>query len=246
MRVPSIFLIGLLMATPVLAEDVVNLNMDGTTAEKPAQNKAEVAPQGNHEQEPATSSGKAQVLTPTDKKEIARVEAYLGAIQTVSAKFSQVSPDGGVSNGKFYLQRPGKLRMEYDPPVPVLVITKDGNMVYYDKELDQVTHVPLSSTLVGFLARDRIRFDNTVIITNFEHGPQSLRITVVQSEKPKDGSMTLELSDKPLSLRNIIMTDSGDQTTTVSLADAHFDEKLDPSLFVFKDPHLGGKGHFKR
>lgn len=186
------------------------------------------------------------VLNPADKTVLGRVEAYLGDISSISARFSQVSPDGAITSGKFYLQRPGKLRMEYDPPVPVLVLTSGGNIVYYDKELDQVTNISLDSTLVGFLARDKITFDNSVTITNIEHGQKSMRISLTQTKSPKDGAMTLEFSDKPLVLRNIVMTDSGDQSTVVALADAKFNTKLDPELFVFKNPHLTKDRHIKK
>jgi outer membrane lipoprotein-sorting protein len=185
-------------------------------------------------------------LTSQDKKHIARIETYLDKIKSITAKFSQVSPDGGVSYGAFYLQRPGKLRMEYEQPTPVLVMTSGENIIYFDKELDQVTNISLDSTLVGFLTRNKIRFDNTVTIAFFERGEKSLRVALVQSARPQDGMMTLEFSDEPLILRNIIMTDSAAQSTVVSLANARFDEALDPALFVFKDPRIAGDRHIKK
>jgi outer membrane lipoprotein-sorting protein len=186
------------------------------------------------------------VISAVDQPAIRRIEDYLGSIKSIKADFSQISPDGGISSGKFFLQRPGKLRMTYDPPVPVLVIASNGNLVYYDTELKQVTNVSLDSTLVGFLARDRIKFDNSVSIVHFERGQKSVRIGIIQSNKPKDGSMTLEFTDKPLLLRNIIITDSAGESTIVSLADARFGDKLDPGLFVFKDPNLSGSKHIQK
>jgi outer membrane lipoprotein-sorting protein len=69
----------------------------------------------------------------------------------------------------------------------------------------------------------------------------SLRISLIQSKRPKDGTLTLEFSDSPLSLRNMIVTDSGGQTTTVSLNNARFNAPIAADLFVFNDPHLGKK-----
>lgn len=185
-------------------------------------------------------------ISPVDRPAIMRIEGYLSSIKSIASQFSQISPSGDISAGKFYLQRPGKLRMEYNPPVPVLVVASDGSFVYYDKELQQVTNVSLDSTLVGFLARDKVKFDDSVSIVHFERGPKSLRIGIVQANKPDEGSMTLEFSDKPLVLKNIIITDSAGLSTIVSLADARFGVKLDPELFVFRDPNLAGPRHIRK
>jgi outer membrane lipoprotein-sorting protein len=180
-------------------------------------------------------------LTDEDKKTLEKAEDYLSDLHTISSDFIQAAPNGDITSGKFYLQRPGKLRMEYSPPMPVLMVASGGDIVYYDKELDQVTHISLGSTLVGFLARDHVKFDDTVIITYFEHKNGSLRISLVQTKKPKDGNLTLEFSDRPLVLRNIIMTDNSGQITTVSLNNARFNVPLDKDLFIFKDPHKGSR-----
>ena len=180
-------------------------------------------------------------LTQEDKATLTRVEAYLTGIHTITAQFTQSAPNGDLSNGMFYLQRPGKLRMEYAPPMPVLMVAASGDIVYYDKELDQVTHISLESTLVGFLAQEDVKFDKSVIITDMERAPDAVRVSLVQTKRPHDGTLTLEFSDHPMAIRNMIVTDSSGQTTTVSLNNARFNLPLDHSIFVFKDPHLEGR-----
>ncbi len=180
-------------------------------------------------------------LTSEDKEELTRIEKYLGSLRTISSEFTQGAPNGDISTGKFYLERPGRLRMEYDAPMPVLMVAAGSDIVYYDKELDQVTHIPLEDTLVGFLARDTIKFDAAVTITSFERGSGTLRLSLIQTKRPRDGMLTLEFSDKPLLIRNMVVTDSAGQMTTVALNNARFDLPLSKDLFIFKDPHLGSK-----
>lgn len=187
-----------------------------------------------------------KILSASEKRQITRIEKYLSSIHTIRARFSQLSPDGTLAAGLFYLQRPGKLRMEYEPPTPVLVVTKDNNLVYHDKELDQVTNVSLDSTLVGFLARDKMAFDDTIKVIELTQENKTLKVSFIQAKRPKDGVMTLEFADAPLTLRNVVLADSGGQTTTVSLINAHFNEEIDPELFVFKDPHIKGNRHIKK
>ena len=176
-------------------------------------------------------------LTQSDRDALAQIERYLTSVHTISAEFIQAAPSGDVSTGDFYLQRPGRLRMEYRPPTPVTMVASHGDIVYYDKELDQVSHIPLESTLVGFLAQENVKFDDSVIITRFEREHDVTRLSLVQAKRPRDGMLTLEFSDAPLTLHNMVVTDSGGQTTTVSLNNARFNAPLDPQLFVFHDPH---------
>ncbi len=180
-----------------------------------------------------------------DKDTLARVEGYLSGIHTISTDFLQSAPSGAVTTGKFFLERPGKLRMEYSPPTPVLMVTSGSDIVYYDRELDQISRISLDSTLVGFLTRDQIRFDDSVVVTNMEYGDKSLRVSLIQAKRPKDGMLTLEFADKPLEFRNMYVTDSSGQVTTVSFTNARFNLPLPGALFVFKDPHLGGSRSVK-
>ncbi len=74
-------------------------------------------------------STKPYALSADDKAALGRVEGYLSGIHTISAEFTQAAPSGDISSGKFYLQRPGKLRMEYSPPTPVLMVTSGSDIV---------------------------------------------------------------------------------------------------------------------
>ncbi|PZP84599.1 MAG: outer membrane lipoprotein carrier protein LolA, partial [Azospirillum brasilense] len=89
-------------------------------------------------------------------EEIKRVEGYLTGLSTIVADFSQVAANGELSEGKFYLKRPGKMRWEYAPPTPILLVSNGKVITYYDAELDQVNYVPVDDTLAGFLAQDTI------------------------------------------------------------------------------------------
>jgi len=183
--------------------------------------------------------------TADNKAVIARLEHYLTSIKTINASFTQEASNGDVSTGIFYLAKPGKLRMEYAPPTPILMVAKDGKIAYYDKELQQVSYISLDSSLVGFLARDKVTFDDSVTITHLSNSNQSISISIVQSKNPKDNTLTLEFSDNPLLLRNMIVKDSAGNITSVALNNARFNGVLDEDLFVFKDPNLGKKSGIK-
>jgi len=174
--------------------------------------------------------------------DLTRVQAYLNNITTLVSDFSQIAPDGSLATGKFYLKRPGKMRWQYNPPTPILMVASGSEMVYYDYELQQVSHIPIDSTLASFLAQDKINlFDPFITLTDFQAGEGMVRISLTQSNKPEAGKLTLEFSDHPLHIRNMVVTDAQGQTTTVALNNAQFGGELENKLFVFVDPRKSGK-----
>lgn len=163
-----------------------------------------------------------------------RVETYLNRLSTITADFTQASPDGSLTEGKFYFERPGKMRWDYAPPTPILIVSSGSQLIYFDKELAQTTYIPMDSTPAGFLMNDPIRFDEGVVVEEASDVGGVLRVTLHQAKNPEEGKLTLEFSDSPLILRNLIVTDATNQVTSVSLKNAHFGQKLDSALFSLR------------
>lgn len=184
-------------------------------------------------------------LSAEEKKRVNEVEEYLSSINTIVADFVQIAPSGEYTSGTFQLKRPGKMRWEYDPPTPILMVADGDFLVFYDYELEQESYIPMDSTLAGFLAREEIRFGRDVVIVEFKKGPGSLRIALVQRKKPDEGKLTLEFSTEPLQLRNMLVKDAVGQETTVALNNARYGMELDDKLFVFESqkfkPRIGEK-----
>jgi outer membrane lipoprotein-sorting protein len=178
-------------------------------------------------------------LGKAERADLARVEAYLNGVKTVRARFMQISSTGELAEGDFYLLRPGKMRVQYSPPVPILIVADGTWLIYYDRELEQVSYIPLDSTPAGILVADKISLlADDVTVTAFEHQAGMVRITLVRTDSPEEGSLTLVFSDQPLTLRKWTVVDAQGVVTNVSLIDAHFDVPLDPNLFRFKNPKL--------
>ncbi len=178
----------------------------------------------------------AIALTPQDNADLQRIAAYLNGIRTMYARFRQVSADGGVAAGQVWMERPGRMRFEYDLPSPTLLIADRFYVYYIDKELAQVTQVGLKSTPAWFLLRDPVGFSD-LTVTRLERGNNLLRITVVESAEPDKGSLTMVFSNSPLALRQWTIVDQQRKATTVSLSNEQFGMALDPKLFVYQNPY---------
>jgi len=175
-------------------------------------------------------------LTQADNADLQRVQDYLNNIHTLQSRFEQVSNDGGVATGTIYLSRPGKMRVVYDPPVPILLVATDGRIWYYDQKLDEVSFFDLKDTPAWFLLQDNVHFGGDITVNNLQRDAAVLRVTVAETKKPDLGRATLVLSDKPLELRKWVILDAQQKTTTVSLDDPHYGVPLNPNLFYWTDP----------
>lgn len=171
------------------------------------------------------------------KPDIARVEAHLSTITTLVANFSQTSADGSTGTGKFFMKRPGKMRWQYNPPTPLLLVSDGKAVTFYDAGLDQVSYIGVDDTLASFLARKDITLDSdSTRLTSFQKADGLITASLVQRTKPSEGSLTLEFSDNPLLIKSMVVVDATGNATRVTLADAQFGQPLSDKLFVFEDP----------
>ncbi len=177
-------------------------------------------------------------LTAQDRADLARITANMDGLRSFKARFLQVAPDGGTSEGTAWLQRPGKMRFEYDKPSPYLLLAGFGSAVFFDSQLKQTTSVPLSSTPLGILLADRITLNGDVTVTNISRDPGQIQVTVVRTSSPGDGSLTLVYADNPLALRQWAVVDAQRQETRVSLFNLEPGGTFPDSLFQFTDPRF--------
>ena len=175
----------------------------------------------------------------TASASIGQVEAYLTSLQTMTADFEQISPDGTRSSGKFFLKRPKKMRWQYNPPTPVLMVTRGDYLTYYDYELGQVSDVPIE--LLSILSDQRVNFAASGIVVT-EHYAQNgyITVTLQRQDKPEEGALSLIIRQYPMVLSHFIFTDATGQVTQTSLSNMVTNMALEDAVFDFKDPRIGG------
>jgi outer membrane lipoprotein-sorting protein len=175
-------------------------------------------------------------LTAQDQSDLQRIAAYLNSIGTMTARFHQHTANGGTASGWLWMERPGRMRFQYDPPNPILLIADRFYIYYIDTQLAEVSQVGLKSTPAWFLLRVPISFAD-LAITRFERAGNTLQITVTDPKAPDNGSLTMTFSDNPMSLLQWTVVDQQRHVTTVSLTQQQFGMALDPNLFVYQNPY---------
>ncbi len=181
-------------------------------------------------------------LSAADRADIARIETYLNHLRSVRARFIQTTSTGGFAEGRFFLQRPGKLRLDYAPPVKLQIFADGVWLIFVDGELEQANHVLLSATPAQVLVADKVRLSGDITVTRVERGPQVLRLHMVQTEEPDAGTIVLAFSDSPLALRQWTVIDPQGISTRVSLVNAEFNVPIDNQVFVVDIPESYSPG----
>ena len=185
---------------------------------------------------PAGAAESARPLTAKDLADVKRVEAYLNNLTTLRSRFLQVASNGSYGEGIIYLQRPGQLRIDYDPPSPIRIITDGRYLVYLDRELEQTTHIDIDDTPAGILLGEKVSFGRDIRVMAVERRAGILSLSLARGEDLAEGSLTLVLSDKPIILRKWIVTDQQGITTNFSLLGPRFGVDIAPKIFEFVPP----------
>jgi outer membrane lipoprotein-sorting protein len=174
------------------------------------------------------------------KAEAARVSSYLSSLQTLVGNFVQVGPDGTRTKGEFYIQKPGKVRFEYDDPSPIAIIADGSSVAVRDRKLATQDIYPLSQTPLRFLLSDRIdllKDTNVVSVT-----ADDLYISVTIEEKQAligTSRLMLMIGAKDGQLKQWTVTDPQGFDTTVAVYNLDSSKKIDPSMFKIDFTNYG-------
>ncbi len=186
----------------------------------------------------AQAQSQAAPLSERDRADIARVEAYLNRLTTLRARFLQIAQNGASAEGTAWIWRPGRMRFEYDPPEPLLLVASHGQFLLYDRELRQPSTVPVSQTPLAFLLRENLRLSGDITVTRVERGGGFLRVTLYRTAAPAEGRLTLVFQDDPVELRQWVVVDAQGHVTRVSLSRIETGVRIDPRIFEFNDPRF--------
>lgn len=172
----------------------------------------------------------------TPAPEVTAVEDYLNGIHSLESGFIQRGPDGSVVEGTLSLERPGRLRFQYQEGVPILIVSDGTTLTFVDYDVRQVTRWPIADTPLGILVAKNIDLENAMIVSSTSGEDGLLRVTVQDPKRIDEGYITLIFEQKPLTLRAWDAVDPQGLVTRVTLVNAETNVALDDSLFTFKDP----------
>jgi len=174
------------------------------------------------------------------KAQAARVSTYLSSLQTLVGNFVQVGPDGSKTKGDFYIQKPGKVRFEYDAPSPVELIADGSSLAVRDRKLATQDIYPLSQTPLRYLLSDRIDLMKDTNVVNVTSDDLYISVTI-EEKQPLIGTsrLMLMIGAKDGQLKQWTVTDPQGYDTTVAVYNLDSSKKIDPSMFKIDFTNYG-------
>ena len=182
-------------------------------------------------------------LSPQDRADTIRMEAYLNGLKNISANFMQIDDAGGIMRGHIDIARPGKMRVSYDPPSKDFIIADGESVHIWNNDLQEQTNIDQGSSLAEFILRDPIKLEGEIMITRFKRFPSKMELTLAESNDPSAGQLTLVFEDNPLKLRQWKVTDPQGHTTGVNLENLEYDVTFSPRIFQYHPPNFGQNKH---
>jgi outer membrane lipoprotein-sorting protein len=182
-----------------------------------------------------TIPAKASSLTEEQRKAIDGISEYLNSFKTMQGEFTQVSPKGNLSRGVFYISKPGKMRFEYAPPNPFLIVSDGKWLTVKNVKKEKGDQFPLSQTPLRLVLANKIDILNETEVLDFQEQDGILTVTLEDKKNTLgSGKLTLVFDKTRNALQQWVVIDGKDRRTTVTLENVVAGVEADPKLFVVK------------
>ena len=181
----------------------------------------------------------AQPVSPA-LADLAAVQSHLRAVTTMTADFAQTDRSGKTLSGQLKLKRPGKIRFQYQPGVPILIVGDGNSLWFLDYQVGQKQRWPIGNSPLGVLldsSKDLTRFARVLPISD----PRVVFVEARDTRHAEYGTLTLAFareSEAPAGLRlqGWIALDGQNNRTTVRLSNQRFNVPIGDEAFRWRDP----------
>lgn len=181
-------------------------------------------------------------LSTQQKAELDKLSGALNSIKTMRGAFVQIDPNGNLEHGKFWIEKPGRVRFAYDPPSDTLIVSNGVTVAVKNTKLDTVDRYPLVSTPLDLVLSNKLDLANNPNVIAVSREGSSLIVKARSTDKKVAGSVTLVFSDPGYELRQWTVVDPQGLQTTVALQNVEIAVPLKPSLFVLQEQNRFTKG----
>ncbi|MBF9233070.1 outer-membrane lipoprotein carrier protein LolA [Microvirga sp. BT350] len=180
----------------------------------------------------AGAAATAKVEHLSNQEIVDRANAYFTGLGTLVADFTQIGGDGRRLGGTLYLQRPGKLRFDYDPPATLEVIADGTSVAVRDKKLLTQDLYFIQQTPLKFLLREQVNLGRDIAVTGVTSEPNSVRVNLEDSSTLGGTSrITLYFDPAVQTLTQWRIVDPQGFQTVVMLNKTDRSRRIDQSLF---------------
>jgi len=179
---------------------------------------------------------------------LAQVSQHLKGLTTMTAAFAQTASSGQVLRGKLTLARPGRVRFQYEPGVPLLVVADGKSLTMIDYEVAQVSRWPIRGTPLAVLLDPSVDLARFARLLPADGGgvPGFVTVEARDPKHPEYGTITLYFSRRAgapagLQLAAWRVLDAQGAVTQVQLSDVRFGVPIEKNAFAWRDPRRSAR-----
>lgn len=165
-----------------------------------------------------------------EKIPLNELSRYLNRMTTATSEFTQVNPDGSISTGTVFIQRPGRVRFEYNND-NTLVLASGGNVAVFDPKASGPQQYPLSQTPLSIILDANVNLGRANMVTAHTESKNATVVTAQDPQNPQYGNIQMVFTAGPTQLRQWIVTDDSGQKTTVILGEMREGGSIPASKF---------------
>jgi outer membrane lipoprotein-sorting protein len=164
---------------------------------------------------------------------------HFSSVKTMQGEFVQFGPRGEQTGGKFFLQRPGRIRFNYEDPSPMRVIADGKSVVFGNKKLKTWDVYPLSKTPLALLLGARIDLKGKMV-RDVKQEADLITIKLGDRNLFADSTITMMFDAKSYDLRQWTVTDNQGKDTSVMIFNVQAGVKLDQTVFQIPYDEIRG------
>ncbi|MCA0431946.1 MAG: outer membrane lipoprotein carrier protein LolA [Proteobacteria bacterium] len=160
-----------------------------------------------------------------------RINTYINSFQSLRGEFTQISPKGQTTRGILFLSKPGKIRFDYAPPNPLLIVSDGKWLTIKNRAKEKGDQVPLNSTPLRFIVAPKIDLMKEASVLSFEEADGLTTVALADREGKLGGYIVIVYDNVQDTLQQWVIVDGKGRRTTVQFANLERDVQIDQKLF---------------
>lgn len=178
----------------------------------------------------------AASFSPEQVTALQAVGSYFNTIRDIKGEFTQIGPKGNVSTGVFYISKPGRMRFEYAPPNPFVVVADGTWVTIKNNAKNKADQYPLSATPLRLVLADQVDLMQEADIKSVDVADGLTTVVLEDKDGLVPGQLVLVFDNQHNTLQQWVIVDGQGRRTTISLNNIVASDRPDPKLFVVQLP----------
>ena len=176
--------------------------------------------------------------------DLLRVQQHLTAMTSLTADFAQTDRQGQVQNGRLTLKQPGRIRFQYAPGIPLLIVADGRSLTLIDYEVNQVQRWPIRNSPLAVLIDPQanlVRYGRLIDTGSAE----TISVEVRDPARPEYGMITMVFTRDArgpggLNLYGWVALDAQRNRTSIRLTGQRYNAPVADNMFRWRDPRPQG------